>query len=55
MPGRYRREAAEAAWATQRAFLEWVFDEKRDRSFIRQSYKASIATTYDFSKNVRYE
>ena len=55
MPGRYRREAAEAAWATQRAFLEWVFDEKRDRSFIRQSYKASIAKTYDFSKNVRYE
>jgi carboxymethylenebutenolidase len=55
MPGRYRRDAAEAAWATQRAFLEWVFDEKRDRSFIRQSYKASIAKTYDFSKNVRYE
>jgi len=55
MPGRYRREAAEAAWKTQREFLAWALDEKRDRSFVRQSYKAAIQPTYDFSKNVRYE
>jgi len=55
MPGRYRRDAAEAAWATQREFLAWALDPKRDRTFIRQSYKASISPSYDFSKNVRYE
>ncbi len=55
MPGRYRREAAEAAWAAQRAFLAWVFDPARDRAFIKQSYKAAIQPSYDFSKNVRYE
>ncbi len=55
MPGRYRREPAEAAWQTQRDFLKWVFDPARDKAFIRQSYKASIQPGYDFSKNVRYE
>lgn len=55
MPGRYRREQAERAWATQRAFLARVFDPAADHSFITQSYSAQISPTYDFSKNVRYE
>jgi carboxymethylenebutenolidase len=55
MPGRYRREQAEAAWSTQRKFLAWALDPKRDQNFIRQCYKASVSPTYDFTKNVRYE
>jgi carboxymethylenebutenolidase len=55
MPGRYRLESAEAAWRTQRAFLAHAFEPDRDGSSIRQSYKASISPSYDFSKNVRYE
>jgi carboxymethylenebutenolidase len=54
MPGRYRREQAEAAWQTQRDFLARVFAPNAD-PFIRQSYKAGISPGYDFSKNVRYE
>ena len=54
MPGRYRREQAEAAWQTQRDFLARVFAPAAD-TYIRQSYKAAISPDYDFSKNVRYE
>ena len=55
MPGRYRREQAEAAWQAQRDFLARVFAPKAEGGFIQQSYKAGISPTYDFSKNVRYE
>ncbi len=55
MPGRYRRQQAEAAWQTQRDFLAWALDPRRDRTFIRQTYKASISPAYDFSKNTRLE
>ena len=55
MPGRYRRDQAEAAWQAQRDFLARVFAPKAEGGFIEQSYKASISPTYDFSKNVRYE
>jgi carboxymethylenebutenolidase len=54
MPGRYRREAAEAAWALQRVFLERIFaggDENRRL----QVYECAYAADYDFSKNVRME
>ena len=54
MPGRYRRDQAEAAWQTQRDFLARVFSGAPD-GFIHQSYKAAISPTYDFTKNVRYE
>jgi carboxymethylenebutenolidase len=55
MPGRYRREQAEAAWATQRAFLTRVLGRQIDGSTITQLYSATIAKDYDFAKNVRYE
>ena len=54
MPGRYRREQAEAAWQTQRDFLARTFAPGSD-PYIRQSYKAGISPSYDFKKNVRYE
>ena len=55
MPGRYRREQAEAAWRTQREFLARAFAPKSEGDFIQQSFKASLSPNYDFTKNVRYE
>jgi len=55
MPGRYRREAAEAAWALQLAFLKKVFDPGYDKSRRVQIYECEYAADYDFSKNVRME
>ena len=55
MPGRYRREQAEAAWLVQRDFLARAFAPKGEGAFVQQSYKAAISPGYDFSKNVRYE
>jgi carboxymethylenebutenolidase len=53
MPGRYRREAADAAWALQLAFLRKVLDPACDRSRRVQVYEAEHAADYDFTKNVR--
>ena len=53
MPGRYRRDAAEAAWAFQLAFLKKVFDHGYDKSRRAQRYESDHAAGYDFSKNVR--
>lgn len=55
MPGRYRREAAEAAWALQLAFLRRVFDPSFDETRRVQAYECEHAVDYDFSKNVRME
>jgi hypothetical protein len=55
MPGRYRREQAEAAWEAQRAFLARVFAPRVEGAFIQQSFRAALSPNYDFSKNVRYE
>jgi len=55
MPGRYRRAAAEAAWALQLAFLARVFAPGYDRSRRVQVYKSEHSANYDFSKNVRLE
>jgi carboxymethylenebutenolidase len=55
MPGRYRRDAAEAAWALQLAFLRRIFDPAFDRMRRIQVYKCDYAVDYDFSKNVRME
>jgi carboxymethylenebutenolidase len=55
MPGRYRREAAEAAWALQLEFLHRVFDPGRDKTRRVQVYASDHAADYDFSKNVRME
>ena len=55
MPGRYRREAAEAAWALQRGFLTRVFGGTSDKTRRVQVYQCDYAADYDFSKNVRME
>ena len=53
MPGRYRREAAEAAWAFQLAFLKTIFDPGYDKSRRVQIYESEHSANYDFTKNVR--
>lgn len=55
MPGRYRREAAEAAWALQLGFLRRVFDPRFDKARRVQAYECEHAADYNFSKNVRME
>lgn len=55
MPGRYRREQAEAAWLMQVKFLREIFAADHDQSLVTQHYAASVSPAYDFSKNVRYE
>lgn len=55
MPGRYRRDAAEAAWALQLAFLRRVFNPSFDQTRRIQAYECEHAADYDFSKNVRME
>ena len=55
MPGRYRREQAEAGWAAQLKFLEWVFDPNRDQSATSWKFACASGPDYDFSKNVRLE
>ena len=55
MPGRYRREAAEAGWALQLAFLERVLDPGHDPTRRVQIYECEHSADYDFTKNVRLE
>jgi hypothetical protein len=55
MPGRYRRDAAEAAWALQLEFLRHIFAPQSDRSRRTQVYACDYAADYDFKKNVRME
>jgi carboxymethylenebutenolidase len=55
MPGRYRRQQAEAGWASQMAFLEQVFCPGYDRSRLIQVYDSDISVNYDFAKNRRLE
>ena len=55
MPGRYRRAEAEAAWATQRAFLDDVFAGKYQRGVVRWTFESVSNADYDFTKTVRLE
>ena len=55
MPGRYRREQAEAAWQVQLAFLSEVLSPAYNRNKIYSRYDCAISQDYDFSKNVRQE
>jgi carboxymethylenebutenolidase len=55
MPGRYRREQAEAGWVAQLKFLNWVFDPKRDANSTSWHYACESRPDYDFSKNLRLE
>lgn len=55
MPGRYRRQQAEAAWQLLGEFLARVraggFAEDR----VHWTFESDTSTNYDFSKNVRLE
>jgi len=55
MPGRYRREAAEAAWSLQLGFLKRVLDPNFDETRRLQIYQSEHAADYDFAKMVRME
>lgn len=55
MPGRYRREQAEAAWATQLDFLRDVMSPDYDRGIVRWRFACDSGMDYDFSNNVRME
>jgi len=55
MPGRYRREQAEAGWAAQRNFLREVFGPTYDRRSLNWRFECSSNRDYDFKKNVRLE
>jgi carboxymethylenebutenolidase len=54
MPGRYRPEAARAAWSMLLTFLSDVLEKAwpgADR--VRWEFESNIGSTYDFSKNRR--
>ncbi|MCH7482583.1 MAG: dienelactone hydrolase family protein [Chloroflexi bacterium] len=53
MPGRYRPEAAEAAWSELTSFLRTNFAGDRDRGHVVWEFESDISPGYDFSKNVR--
>jgi carboxymethylenebutenolidase len=55
MPGRFRKQQAEAGWAAQQRFLGDVFAGNYDRSTVRWRFSSESSPTYDFSKNVRFE
>lgn len=55
MPGRYRRQQAEAAWAAQRAFLQEIYSPTYDRNSVHWRFECHSSKDYDFSKNVRLE
>ena len=55
MPGRYRREAAEAAWGELKRFLGETLDGKWDPEHVTWSYESDVSPSYDFANNVRLE
>jgi carboxymethylenebutenolidase len=55
MPGRYRREQAEAAWSDQQRFLQAVLDRKAGQDSVSWKFTSAIASDYNFEKNVRLE
>jgi carboxymethylenebutenolidase len=55
MPGRYRKEQADAGWAAQQKFLREVFAGEWPRERVRWSFESTVPADYDFSKNKRLE
>ena len=53
MPGRYRPEAAEDAWALLLRFLERHMAEEPDASRVEWEFEGDVPAVYDFSKMVR--
>jgi carboxymethylenebutenolidase len=55
MPGRYRKDQADAAWATQQRFLADVFAGKWPRDSVVWRFDGAFPSDYDFSRNRRLE
>lgn len=55
MPGRYRKEAAQDAWALVLTFLDLTLNRGWDRQRVLWNFEGSFSPSYDFSKNLRYE
>lgn len=55
MPGRYRREAAEAGWAAQQRFLAKVLAPGYKQTNVEWSFECVSSLDYDYKKNVRLE
>ena len=55
MPGRYRKEQAEAGWAAQQKFLARVLSPDYRNDVIEWTFDCAFSRHYDFSKNVRLE
>lgn len=53
MPGRYRPEAAEQAWALLFRFLERHMGPERNDHRVAWSFESDVPVDYDFSKTVR--
>ncbi|MCH8974333.1 MAG: dienelactone hydrolase family protein [Chloroflexi bacterium] len=53
MPGRYRREAAEAAWSELTSFLREAFAGEWHADHVVWEFASDVSPGYDFSKNVR--
>ncbi len=55
MPGRYRKEQAEAGWEAQQRFLTRVLSPDYRNDVVEWSFDCAFSRDYDFSKNVRME
>jgi carboxymethylenebutenolidase len=56
MPGRYRPQPAEEAWAVLLGFLEDVLERGwPGEGRVRWEFESDTSTTYDFSRNTRFE
>jgi carboxymethylenebutenolidase len=55
MPGRYRKEAAEAAWSATMEFLKSTLGGDWDRSRVIWKFESDTSPDYDFSTHVRHE
>ena len=54
MPGRYRREAAEAAWQATISFLNSTLGGGRERGRVTWRFESDTSPDYDFSTHVRW-
>jgi carboxymethylenebutenolidase len=55
MPGRYRKETAEATWAELTGFLDATFSGKWNTARVTRSFESDVAPDYDFANNRRLE
>jgi carboxymethylenebutenolidase len=55
MPGRYRAAQAQAAWEQVVSFLQQALKQPRDDQRAIWHFASNTSTSYDFSKNKRWE